>query len=71
MTYDRMRYIAQAVTDYADEHGYEHPKSVDEIVRDIEVAIWSGGLEDIRYLFAYIDYDSGEIWDLVESLWNI
>ena len=69
MSKDRMRYIAQAVTDYAEEHGYPHPKSVDEIVEDLEFVEWSGGLEEVLYLFEYIGYDSGEIWDLVESVW--
>ena len=69
MTYDRMREIAQAVCDYADEHGYARDKDVDEIVEDLESVWETGALERVTYLFEYIDYDSGEIWDLVASVW--
>lgn len=74
MTPERMRYIAETVTEFAEAHGIEHEKSVDEIIEDLEYVDATGALEFVTYLFEYIDSDdlfcdNDEVWALVESVW--
>lgn len=70
ITDERMRYIAQAVCDYADAHGYARDKDVDEIVEDLEFVFEFECPDEVIYLYDFIDYDSGPIWNLVSSVWQ-
>ena len=68
MTDERIYEIAQDVCDYADAHGIPRDKDVDEIVADIEFALEYECLDELNYLFEYIDHED-ELWDEVVEIW--
>ena len=62
--------IAQAVCDYADEHGYARDKDVDEIVEDLEFVFEFECPDEVIYLYDFIDYDRGPVMDMIDSIWT-